>query len=260
MLQLYFSSVRFRSYIPDWVTVIILIFIFFQVVEHWEPFHRQFYINDSKLLHPFATKQRVTDNQLYMYSTLIPGIIIVITSLFIAPTNVDKLHLIQLSLLGLLFSVSSVSVLTDILKCWIGNPRPDFVERCGPDPQTPLNTLVDISICTSPLGPMYLFDGLKSTPLGHSSMAFGGLLYLSLWYIGQFQVLKRERHRMGLLLVAALPVLFAAYIALSRTQDYRHHFFDIGFGSLLGIVFAWFTHWKYFGKLISTLLDGVETS
>ncbi|KAG5417525.1 hypothetical protein I9W82_005161 [Candida metapsilosis] len=260
MSQLYFTSSRFKSYIPDWITVIVLIFIFFQVVEHWEPFHRQFYINDPKLMHPFATVQRVTDNQLYVYSTLIPGIIIIITSLFIAPTNVDKLHLIQLSLLGLLFSVSSVSVLTDILKCWIGNPRPDFIQRCGPDPQTPVDTLVDISVCTSPLGEMYLSDGLKSTPSGHSSMAFGGLLYLSLWYIGQLQVLKREKHRMGLLLVAALPILFAAYIAFSRTQDYRHHFFDIGFGSLLGIVFAWFTHWKYFGRLAKASLAREETS
>ncbi|KAI5969981.1 hypothetical protein CANMA_001021 [Candida margitis] len=259
MSQLYFTSARFKSYIPDWITVILLIYIFFQVVEHWEPFHRQFYINDPRILHPFATQQRVTDDQLYVYSTLIPSVIIIITSLFIAPTNVDKLHLIQLSLLGLLFSVSSVSVLTDILKCWIGNPRPDFIARCGPKPQTPLDMLVDIGVCTSPLGDMYLSDGLKSTPSGHSSMAFGGLLYLSLWYIGQLQVLTREKHRMGLLLVSGLPIVFAAYIALSRTQDYRHHFFDIAFGSLLGIVFAWFSHWKYFGKLTSSQSDGVDT-
>ncbi|KAI5958007.1 hypothetical protein KGF57_002815 [Candida theae] len=260
MSQLYLTSSRFRSYIPDWIVVICLIFVFFQVVEHWEPFHRQFYINDPRLLHPFATVQRVTDNELYVYSTLIPGVSIIITSLFIAPTNVDKLHLIQLSLLGLLFSVSSVSVLTDILKCWIGNPRPDFIQRCGPDPQTPVNTLVDISVCTSPLGAMYLSDGLKSTPSGHSSMAFGGLLYLSLWFIGQLRIFKREKHRMGLILVATLPVVFAAYIALSRTQDYRHHFFDVAFGSLLGIVFAWFTYWKYFGQLTSASQERTETN
>ncbi|KAI5969948.1 hypothetical protein CANMA_000988 [Candida margitis] len=157
----------------------------------------------------------------------------------------SRIHLAQVSLLGLLFSVSSVSVFTDILKCWIGNPRPDFLARCGPSLETPLNTLVGIDVCTAPLGIKHLFDGLRSTPSGHSSMAFAGLFYVTLWCFSQFRILSRVKYRAGLVIVASMPTLAAVYIALSRTQDYRHHFFDIAFGSLLGIVFAWFTHWKY---------------
>lgn len=50
-------------------------------------------------------------------------------------------------------------------------------------------------------------------------------------------------------MIAGLPILVAAYIALSRTQDYRHHFFDIGFGSAIGIVFAVIFYYKYFNSL-----------
>ncbi|KAI3405805.2 hypothetical protein KGF56_001412 [Candida oxycetoniae] len=205
-------------------------------------------------MHPFATQERVTDNQLYILSTLIPMIVISILSLYLAPTNFDKLHLLQVSNLGLLFGVSAVSVLTDILKCWIGNPRPDFIDRCGPKEGTPLNVLFSISdqICTSPYGAKYLSDGMKSTPSGHSSMAFAGLVYLSLWLIGQFKLINRQNeldNKLVFLIIVCLPILLASYIGLSRTQDYRHHFFDVCFGSGLGIVFAVVSYFKYFRTL-----------
>ncbi|KAI9761391.1 MAG: hypothetical protein M4579_001041 [Chaenotheca gracillima] len=43
-----------------------------------------------------------------------------------------------------------------------------------------------------------------------------------------------------LLVIAVIPVATAAYIASTRYSDFRHHGFDIIFGTLIGIVFAWF--------------------
>lgn len=96
-----------------------------------------------------------------------------------------------------------------------------------------MHTLVDISVCTGPLGESVLIDGLRSTPSGHSSISFSGLLYLTLWLLGQFKLLQprsSSRYIYNYLVVFS-PLLLATYVALSRTQDYRHHFADIILGS-----------------------------
>ncbi|RLV92522.1 Diacylglycerol pyrophosphate phosphatase 1 [Spathaspora sp. JA1] len=255
-MQLYFTSEKFKQFIPDWIVVFILITVFFQVTEVAQPFYRQFSINDPTISHPFATTERVTDNELYVYSTILPTLIITIMSLSRGTgvphsnTFFDKLHLSQVSCLGLWFSVCVTSVITDILKCWIANPRPDFLARCGAAANTPVDKLVGIEVCTAPLGNMYLSDGMKSTPSGHSSMAFAGLLYLSLWLLGQFEMLKKKRQiTLVHWVIVVLPLLVASYIGLSRTQDYRHHFFDIILGGLIGVTFACLSYFKYFNWL-----------
>ncbi|KAI5951611.1 hypothetical protein KGF54_004685 [Candida jiufengensis] len=269
MSKVYFTSSKFKSYIPDWILLVISTILFFQVFEFLKPFNRQFFINDPKLLHPFATVERVTDNQLYLYSTIIPAIIIIAVSTLLKAQNKFKsttsnvtfeyFHFLQISLLGLFLSVFLVSILTDILKVWIGNPRPDFIARCGPKPGTPINTMVDVvDVCTSPLGEIYLLDGMKSTPSGHSSMSFAGLGFLSLWLIDLFTNLnlnninnnndrKTKNEQLVYRIICFLPLILASYIALSRTQDYRHHFFDILFGGLLGLIFGYVIYKKYFG-------------
>ena len=42
-----------------------------------------------------------------------------------------------------------------------------------------------------------------------------------------------------LFIFALVPVSVATYIASSRYSDFRHHGFDIIFGSLMGILFSW---------------------
>ncbi|KAI5964580.1 uncharacterized protein KGF55_001649 [Candida pseudojiufengensis] len=278
MSKLYFTSSKFKSYIPDWILLLISLILFFKYFEILKPFNRQFYINDPKLLHPFATIERVTDNQLYIYSTIIPIIIIIIVSIYLRTQrkfksfeniNFEFLHFLQVSILGLLLSVTLVSIITDILKVWIGNPRPDFIARCGPKSGTPINTLVDVlDVCTAPIGEIYLLDGMKSTPSGHSSMSFAGLGFLSLWLLDVFNNLnfinnrdivdfnnnnpnsnkKSSNFQLIFKIICILPLIFASYIALSRTQDYRHHFFDIIFGGLLGLILCYTIYKKYFGQ------------
>ncbi|KAK6456881.1 phosphatidic acid phosphatase type 2/haloperoxidase [Scheffersomyces xylosifermentans] len=260
-MKVYVTSPQFRRFLPDWITVIVLIVLFFNVTEVAQPFIRQFSISDPSISHPFATQERVTDNQLYVLSLFVPSITIILLSLVkkadksnnsLANTTnnsfIERVHLIQVSNVGLWFGVCFAAVITDVLKCWIGNPRPDFLARCGPLKGTPENRLVGIEVCTAPLGTMYLLDGMKSTPSGHSSMAFAGLLYLTLWIIGQFKLLH-GRKMVGYIIASCTPLVLASYIALSRTQDYRHHFFDVCFGSLLGIGIALVSYTKYFNPL-----------
>lgn len=237
--------------------------IFFFITETAEPFYRQFTVNDPRLLYPFATKERITDTELYYLTWLLPGFVIILSCLITGANNYDKLHLIQVGLLGLLLSLNITGVLTDVLKIWIGNPRPDFLSRCNPKSRTPINKLVDVSVCNSKLGQIYLSDGMKSTPSGHSSFAFSGLGYLALWLCGHYKLFHlnvninsvKNSSLLRIVAIFGLPFLLASYIALSRVQDYRHHFFDIGFGSILGGVITYLIYFRYYPSVFDGASD-----
>jgi len=249
MLNSYLKSSKFKRNIPEWIAVIALLLIFFYVVEPAKPFQRQFKLSDPNLQHPFATTERVTDNQLYVLSCLLPLVIMILVINFRrkANVNLNNLHVLQVSLLGLFVSLSINGVITDLLKNWIGRHRPDFLARCGPASTTPSNAYVGVEVCTAPLGQMYLLDGGKSTPSGHASLSFAGLFYFYLWLLGQFK-LRRESY-LWQHLVALIPIILAGYVGLSRTQDYRHHFLDIIFGSGIGILIAFMAYFRYFPNL-----------
>lgn len=225
---------------PDWLTVAALLAVFFFWLEPARPFYRQFLLSDSRLQHPFAEQERVTDNQLYILSAVVPTIIIGLSQL----KTVNESKSVKYPLLGLWVSLAINGCVTDLLKNWIGNPRPDFLDRCAPLKGTPLDAYVLVDVCTAPRGPASIVDGMKLTPLGHSSIAFSGLFYLLLWIWNWARVQPKDiKH--ALLLVVAAPTLLATYIALSRVQDYRHHFFDVFFGLALGIASAGFSWIKY---------------
>lgn len=230
-----------RLYTRDWAVVVGLLVAFFSYFEKTQPFYRQFKLSDPRLQHPFAHVERVTDLQLYLISSLVPmGAMLMVKTFRRAQAKQIDMNI---TMLGLWISLTVAACFTDILKDWIGNPRPDFLERCGPAPGTPFDMFVDTTICTSPLGLNRLADGMKSTPLGHSSIAFAGLFYLFLW-LGRSQAMVGV-NRWVTSLLRLLPIILASYIAFSRTQDYRHHFFDVSLGLVIGIVTAWGLYKKY---------------
>ncbi|ODV78798.1 diacylglycerol pyrophosphate phosphatase [Suhomyces tanzawaensis NRRL Y-17324] len=252
---MYLASTKFKTYLPDWATTVVLLVVFFGYLEHATPFIRQFSISDQSISHPFAVVERVNDVQLYLWAVIVPSVVLVVLSVVNASSQLDRLHLIQVSSVGLWFTAVITSVVTDILKCLIGNHRPDFLQRCGAAASTPAHVLVGLDVCTAPMGQGTVVEGLKSTPSGHSSLAFAGLGYLTLWLLGQYKLLnllesKTTSRPVALWLVLCSPLLLAAYIALSRTQDYRHHFFDVAFGSFIGIVFAIWGYFHYFHSLL----------
>ena len=56
-------------------------------------------------------------------------------------------------------------------------------------------------------------------------------------------------------LVALAPLIGAVLIAISRLEDYRHDFYDVTVGSLLGISVALFSYKRYFHGLKSARCD-----
>lgn len=213
-------------------------------VYYQQPFQRQFYINDITIAHPYTTHQRVNDSMLFVFSFLVPfGFILIIWALL-----ADKQHrwyLLYVSLLGLCLSWSLTALFTNFIKNWIGRLRPDFLARCEPKEGLPIDTLLNAAeVCTTQ-NTRRLLDGFRTTPSGHSSESFAGLGYLYLWLCGQ---LITENPQTGLWrkIVAFVPLLGATLIALSRTQDYRHHFVDVILGSILGYAFAHYIYRRNF--------------
>ena len=252
----YFRLGLFRRYLPDWLTTGTLLAYFFLVAEHARPFARQFKLSDSTLQHPFAVHERVSGHACLALAAVVPSVVIALVTFFRKKHKPGAWHVTQVSLLGLALTVAATGVLTDLLKCWVGRPRPDFLARCGPAENTPLDEYVDVSVCTAPLGMSLLADGMRLTPLGHSLISFSAFLFLSMWIYGQFRLAQRPRD-VHVHVLAGLPLVLASYVALSRVQDYRHHFVDIFTGGILGCTVAYVVYHKYFHGVTSEHLSEV---
>jgi diacylglycerol diphosphate phosphatase/phosphatidate phosphatase len=94
-----------------------------------------------------------------------------------------------MSLLGIVMAFVFNGFLINLVKIWLGRPRPDFLARCIPREGTPLYELVTSEVCTNENISM-INEGFKSTPSGHASTSFAGLGFLSLWLAGQLAVLR----------------------------------------------------------------------
>ncbi|CUM68385.1 uncharacterized protein PRCAT00006108001 [Priceomyces carsonii] len=253
------NSTSFRRFTLDWCTTIVLLLYFFIIAERAGPFYRQFSLNDLTISHPFAYQERVSGVKCILIAVFVPiacflSVIAYKHKSFAFQTK--QVSLFQVSVLGLLLSLSIDGVVTDALKNWIGRPRPDFLARCGPRSDSPLDQLVDVSVCTAPLGKALLLDGMRSTPSGHASISFSLLMFLTLWLFGQFKAFKSQQPVLKACL-CALPLLLASYIALSRVQDYRHHFVDITLGTIIGSSCAIAMYHKYFNPLWDTTCDKI---
>ncbi|KAJ5618537.1 hypothetical protein N7528_006648 [Penicillium herquei] len=177
--------------------------------------------------------------------------------------------------MGLGVAYAGVFMATQGLKVLIGRPRPDLLARCNPDLDkistyavsglgqtlTGATTMVSYKICQTQTSTLTI-EGFSSFPSGHSSSSFAGLGYLTLWLSAKLSVgfpylptypLEGKNHdddrtsvrRRGaappvlLMVLAFFPTCTAFFIAGSRWFNYRHHAFDIIFGSLMGAFFAW---------------------
>lgn len=219
----------------------------YQLTYSIQPFQRSFSITDLNISHPFTEHETVTNHQLFLYSYWIPLCLILTGALILSRLNL-KIYTTWISLLGLNLSMFVTLNVTNILKNFIGNLRPDFLSRCIPKPGTPENVLVLAKdVCTSD-NLDRLLDGFRSTPSGHSSLAFAGLFYLTLWLMGQLVALDVD---VGVWrsIICFIPSLGAALIAVSRLEDYRHHYFDVMFGSAIGILVSTFCYFKLFPSL-----------
>lgn len=188
----------------------------------------------------------------FVYALFVPLVILIAYNL-ISRSSPAKHEVTYIS-----FGISIVltGVITDIVKNGVGRPRPDLLDRCQPADNTKPNVLVNIDVCTREDGYL-LQDGWRSFPSGHSSFAFAGLGFLSLFFAGQLHVFRystggRDLSRTLLFLT---PLIGAVMIAISRCEDYRHDVYDVCTGSLLGMTVAYWSYRRHWPALSSPNSD-----
>ncbi len=214
-----------------------------QIALFFEPVHQMFRLDDRTRQYPYALVERVSPLENILLTSVAPLVLLIIWAIVARP-GIHKAHV---TIIGLFISVWLTSLLTGTIKNAIGRPRPDLISRCQPQPGTPEHDLVTIAVCTE-TAHHKLQDGWRSFPSGHSSWAFGGLGYLSLFLGGQLHVFRPHADLVRILVFLA-PLGGAALVAMSRLADYRHDIYDVTSGSLLGMAVAYTTYRRYYRPL-----------
>lgn len=227
-----------NAFIFDWIIVLGSLTLFIILEHAISPFHRLFSLDDETIRFPHAKHEQIPVWLLLVMSYLIPAIIIC----GVCTIMKRKANTLHLSLLALSSSTALTVFATALIKNGVGRPRPDLIDRCQPDPKAIIKGLVDISICTN-TDSHFLDEGFRSFPSGHSSYAFAGLGFLAFWLAGQVKLFKAPP-RAWKSFICFTPIVAAAMIAVSRTEDYRHHWHDVTVGGILGFVIAYFVSFE----------------
>jgi diacylglycerol diphosphate phosphatase/phosphatidate phosphatase len=212
------------------------------------PFHRLFSPQDPLIKYPHALNERVPIFWLMIISVAVPAGCIAVYCI-LTRSALQKLHV---SLLGLGLSLMLTEALTNVIKNGVGRPRPDLLARCVLSAEdATLNQLLSVDKCTQ-TDLHILHDGWRSFPSGHSSFAFSGLGFLSLFLTGQLHVLRGGFHTdFFRAIICLFPLVVAMFVAISRLEDYRHAPEDVLVGSALGFVVTWATYRRFFPSLFN---------
>ncbi|KAI8638532.1 phosphatidic acid phosphatase type 2/haloperoxidase [Parasitella parasitica] len=236
------------SYLWDWVLVIIMTAAFF-AIDQITPFHRMFSLEDKTIMFPYSEKESVPVWALLIICFVVP--IFIIASISLSGYGYKRsIHDFHSGVLGLCLGLAMTIMLTDVIKVTAGRPRPDMLSRCQPpaDAVDPRFGLTGVSVCTTDIYSHAMIDGFKSFPSGHSSFSFAGLGYLALYIAGKVKMFDEKGHTYKGFLFA-FPIIGALLVAISRTEDYRHHWQDVTIGSLLGSFCAYFAYRQYYPGL-----------
>ncbi|WMV24545.1 hypothetical protein MTR67_017930, partial [Solanum verrucosum] len=153
------------------------------------------------------------------------------------------------AILGIMYYVLRIAVITDSIKDIVGRPCPNFFYRCFPNGIEfdinsytnfalrylfqfmcrPFNLMGDVN-CHG--DPKVVKEGCKSFPGGHTSWSFASLAFLSWYLCGKVKAFDRRGHAAKLYIVL-LPLLFAALVEIPRINDYWHHWTDVFTGSII---------------------------
>ncbi|KAJ9054503.1 hypothetical protein DSO57_1013802 [Entomophthora muscae] len=215
----------------------VLMFVVSKVFDAFvPPFERKFSVHDVTISYPHTEKETVNNLWLWLCSLLFPAIAIVLLNFpKFKPREIHR------ALLGLFFSTALAYLVTHLTK--LEDYGLIFLHRCEPSPSSileaqPFYELRDGSVCNSKETRL-IRGGRQSFFSGHTSTAFSGLGYLSLYISFVFTLWKKPGHVYKTWL-ALIPLLVALFIALSRIANYRHHWEDVLVGMIVGYSCAYF--------------------
>jgi len=156
--------------------------------------------------------------------------------------------------------------LVSLLKVLVGEPRPDFFDRCFPTIGVTNNAAVETKLTeivnnmTPPIKWLEICEetdfttvngGLLSFPSGHANNSVGGGIFVALYIWGKLGAFSPKHRSEFWRLLAGLPsIAFGLYVAATRLTDYRHHAIDIITGSAIGAVSSVVCYMMYFMPLV----------
>ncbi|GAQ84957.1 lipid phosphate phosphatase [Klebsormidium nitens] len=231
-----------RSYWIDYLVVILMLVIFVGT-SFIHPYER--FIYDVELTHWLAyptTADTIPSWSVPVYSLGVPIVTFIVVACFVRSG-----HDFHQAVIGLLFTVFTVGILTNLTKVTIGRPRPDFMSVCflNGEPVFASNGNV---LCNNLVStPKQLRDARQSFFSGHSSVSAAGLGYLSFYLAGKLHVGDRRGH-VSKLVVVLLPSIAAIFVGYTRFCNYKHHPTDIIMGLLVGFFFAYFVYRQHYPR------------
>ncbi|KAF2154563.1 PAP2-domain-containing protein [Myriangium duriaei CBS 260.36] len=199
------------AYVLDWILIVGIAAVG-GGLSYIPPYKRTFFLADPSISYPYRSSA-ISTGLLVVLSLLLPIVVIVVFAVAFCPAPAArrnfsrrafwarKIWEINAGLMGLALSYVLALLLTQMVKNLFGRPRPDLLARCMPDlSRIAAHTvggdgkdvamswvMVDVGICTN-TDKSVLDDGFRSFFSGHSSSAWSGLLYLSLWLAAKLNV------------------------------------------------------------------------
>ncbi|KDQ33706.1 hypothetical protein PLEOSDRAFT_1052550 [Pleurotus ostreatus PC15] len=147
--------------------------------------------------------------------------------------------------MGVLKSLITAAVFQVFIKWLIGGLRPHFYAVCRPSVPAGAapsgngfsSLMYDRRICTG--DKKQINDALESMPSGHSTAAFAGLIFLSLYLNAQLKVMSAHNPAYWKTVLFFAPILGAVLIAGALTIDEFHNWYDVVAGGIIGSITAY---------------------
>ena len=231
------------TYFVEWPVSLCFAGVLWLILRHVRPFCRDFNPLDPTISYPFEHHEAFPNWTLPFLGFCLPFVWVAALSYVscrrsaATPRPINVRHEVHALALALLQANMFSMVLTDPMKNYAGRLRPDYVSRLEEVLHfNPHNfTQADLTAaCDSTVSKV--MDGRRSFPSGHASLTWAGWTVVALYV--SVKAFNGER-RMGItfvnLLCVAVNLVVPAWVAISRTRDYRHNFGDVLAGSAIGV-------------------------
>ncbi|CAD6195264.1 unnamed protein product [Caenorhabditis auriculariae] len=246
------NTIRLGRVICDFI-VLLFVAAPLLIFHEWVvPYKRGFYCDDETIRYPYRPST-VTRQMLIVVGLLIPILLILATELFRAIAwerkyegqfktyhvrnhSVHRLLVRLYCFIGYFFvGVCFNQLMVDIAKYTIGRQRPHFMDVCRPSQGylqcvNPDLYITDFNCTTSDL--KLIHESQLSFYSGHAAFSFYGA-----WFTSLYLQARLFRPLFSRLLIPVIQFLLfggAAYVALTRVSDYKHHWSDVLVGALMG--------------------------
>ncbi|TVY24699.1 Lipid phosphate phosphatase [Lachnellula hyalina] len=202
------------------------------------------YFQDGEIVYPqFAYPMR---NEIVpIWAATVLALAVPIAVFLICQIRVRSFWDLNNAIIGLEYSLIAASVFQVFIKWLIGGLRSHFLAVCKPNVpvQAAQETgnglrqiMYDRRVCTG--NQKQIDDSLESFPSGHSTAAFAGFVFLSLYLNAKLKLWSNYHPDFWKLIAIWAPILGATLIAGALTIDEYHNWYDCLAGAIIGTVMA----------------------